>query len=37
MRVIEVGDVASALQLLGVTRRAVDDYDEDWDTGAEAV
>jgi DNA repair protein RadA/Sms len=37
MRVIEVGDVASALRLLGVTRRAADDFDEEWGPGAEAV
>jgi DNA repair protein RadA/Sms len=36
MRVIEVPDVASALRLLGVTRRAAEDFD-DWDSGAEAV
>ncbi len=36
MRVIEVPDVASALRLLGVTRRAAEDFDE-WDSGAEAV
>jgi DNA repair protein RadA/Sms len=37
MRVIEVADVASALQLLGVTGRAAGSYDDGWGAGAEAV